>query len=93
MNAMFSGMRSGRPGINLPRVRECKRLVQSAQSPISDRLGLVMILREVTDERDRDEVQHDRVDNFVRSKPCFQDSRNGAPECAGQYGSRKAEWN
>jgi len=53
----------------------------------------VMILGEVTDERDRDEVQHDRVDNFVRSKPCFQDTRNGAPECAGQYGSRKAEWN
>ena len=27
----------------------------------------VVILREVTDQRDRDEVQHDRVDDFVRT--------------------------
>src|SRR2546421_9727879 len=46
--------------------------------------NLVTILREVTEQRDRDKVQHDRVDNFMRSELCFENSGDAAPDCAGR---------
>src|SRR5215510_1907725 len=55
--------------------------------------NFVVILREVTDERDRDEVQHNRVDDFVRSELRFQDSGDTAPNRAGQDRSRTAQRN
>src|SRR6476646_1518735 len=39
----------------------------------------VVILGEVTDERYRDEVQHDRIDHFMRSKLRLQHSRYRCP--------------
>ena len=53
----------------------------------------IVILREVTDKRDGDEVQHDRVDDFMRAKLCFQDTRNRGPERAAEYGGGEAERN
>jgi hypothetical protein len=53
----------------------------------------VVILDEITYKGDGDEVQHDRVDNFVRAKSCFQNSRNCGPERAAKYCREKAEWN
>src|ERR1700674_1949998 len=52
---------------------------------------LVMVLREITDQRDADEVQHDGVDNFMRSKSCFQDPGYCPPNATGQNGSQKAK--
>ena len=55
------------------------------RSRLQDRVtdNFVVILREVADQRDGDEVQHDRVDDFVRAKARFQHTGNGAPESAG----------
>ena len=55
--------------------------------------NFVVILREVTDQRDGDEVQHDRVDDFMRAKPRFQDAGNRAPERAHQDRSHKTQRN
>src|SRR5207253_8468530 len=44
--------------------------------------NLVMILREVTYQRDGDEVQHDRVDDFMRSELRFEYSRDASPNCS-----------
>src|SRR4051812_25905803 len=45
--------------------------------------NLVAILREIAEQCDRDEVQHDRVDDFVRSEPGFKHAGNSAPDRAG----------
>src|SRR5947209_952315 len=44
--------------------------------------NLVMILSEVTEQRDRDEVQHDRVDDFMRSELRFEYPRDASPNCS-----------
>ena len=51
-------------------------------SRLHDRIAgyLVMILRQIAAESDRNEVQHDRVDNFMRSKLRFQDAGNATPD-------------
>ena len=41
-----------------------------------------MVLSEVADQRDGNEVKHDRVDDLVRAEPRFQQARYGAPDCA-----------
>src|ERR1043165_1682579 len=55
--------------------------------------NLVVTLRELTGEHDGDEVQHDRVDNFMRAELCFQHTWNPAPHRTGEYGSQTAERN
>ena len=61
---------------------------------LHDRIAgnLVMILGEVAQERDRDEVQHDGVDYFMRSELCFEQTRNAAPNCAGDDRHDTAQW-
>src|SRR6266481_6533680 len=43
--------------------------------------SLVVVLSKVTDQRDGYKVEHDRVDDFMRSKPRLQQSRDPAPNC------------
>ena len=52
-----------------------------------------MILREVTAEGDRDEVQHDRVDDFMRSKLRFQNAGNASPDRARSNSGDETERN
>src|SRR6185503_15545689 len=69
--------------------------------PFADHRGLqnrvaalfVVILRKVTDQRHRNEVQHDRVDDLVRSKSRFQNARNRPPKGATEYRGEEAERN
>ena len=51
---------------------------------LHDRIAgnLVVILGEVTQQGDRDEVQHDRVDDFMRSELRFQQTWNASPNRA-----------
>src|SRR5688572_15707210 len=53
-------------------------------SRLHDRVArdLVEILCEVTDQRYRDKVEHDRVDHLVRAELCFEDSRDRSPNAA-----------
>ena len=50
-----------------------------------------MILGKVAHQRDRDEVHHDRVDDFVRSETRLEDSGNRAPRRSGGDGRGKAQ--
>ena len=51
----------------------------------------VMVLREVADQRDCYEIQHDRVDYFVRSEARFQNSGYSAPD--GAHSNRRNNQN
>jgi hypothetical protein len=50
-----------------------------------------MVLGEVAHEGDGDEIQHDRVDDFVGSEPGLQHARDGAPDGAGQHGREETQ--
>ena len=72
-------MRSGSPGMNLPSRGMCA--LADDRRGLQDRIAgnPVVILREVADQRDRDEVHHDRVDDFVRAEARLQHAGNARP--------------
>src|SRR5690606_4031943 len=54
--------------------------------------NLIKILREIRDESERDKVQHDRVDNLMRTELRFQYARDRSPNAAGDDRRQNAEW-
>src|ERR1700752_1245594 len=52
-----------------------------------------MVLSEITDQSDRNEVQHDRVDDFMRTKLCFENTGNRTPQPTNENRGQKTHRN
>ena len=78
----LSGTKSGITGINWLMLRNMCGFANRRGLQNRVARNFVMILRKIADQRDGDEIQHDRVDNFVRAEFRLQNSRNRAPDAA-----------